>query len=226
MLRLRVQRSELTYEASLWPPLDMLIDSPGKGVSALLSEFNPWEVGISDISLDHGRLEDTGLSCEVDRLSASIVLRANRVEVRFAGFDKTGGGATEAVKAVWKAIASVAPEAAAKSHALLFEMDCAIQEGSYRELLDPFCRPHESLPKGSETAVVYYLPKDASQGLLDSSFVLNRSAEVAGGVLVAVTLVFEGDLRLEQIVETGREKLKDLLRCLGIAILQGSEASG
>jgi hypothetical protein len=41
-----------------------------------------------------------------------------------------------------------------------------------------------------------------------------------------VTLVFEGDLRLERIVESGRERLEDLLRCLDIAILQGSEVSG
>lgn len=226
MLQLRVHRSELTYQAALMPSLAAVIDTPGKAVSAFLSEFDRLDVDISDISLDDGPLEDKGVSCEVDKLDASIVLRADRVDVRFAGFDKIGGAATEAMQAVWKAIASVSPEAAAKSHSLLFEMDCAIPEGSYREALDPFCRPHESLPKGTETAVVYYLPKNASQRLLDSSFVLNRSAEVEGGVLVAVTLVFEGDLRVEQIVEAGCERLQDLLRCLGIAILQGSEASG
>jgi hypothetical protein len=226
MLQLRVHRSELTYQAALWPSLAAVIDSPGKAVSAFLAEFDHLDVGISDLSLDDGPLEDRGLRCEVDKLNASIVLRADRVEVRFAGFDKTGDGTTEAIQAVWKAIASVSPEAAAKSHALLFEMDCAIPEGSYREALDQFCRPHKNLPERTETAVVYYVPKDASRRLLDSSFVLNRSAEVEGGVLVAVTLVFEGDLRLERIVESGRERLEDLLRCLDIAILQGSEVSG
>ncbi|MGO9274071.1 MAG: hypothetical protein ACLQOO_28180 [Terriglobia bacterium] len=224
MLQLRVHRSELTYEATLWRPLAAVIDTPGKAVSAFLAEFDHLDVGISDLSLDDGPLEDKGLRCEVDKLDASIVLRADRVEIRFASIDKTGDDATGAMQAVWKAIAATSPQAAAKSHALLFEMDCAIPGGSYRGALDQFCRPHENLPEGTETAVVYYLPQDASQDLLNCSFVLNRSAEVQGGVLVAVTLVFEGNLRPERIVPAGRERLKDLLTRLDITLLQNAEA--
>ena len=46
-----------------------------------------------------------------------------------------------------------------------------------------YCGPYKGLPSGTETAVVYYLPPDRDQGFLDSSFVLNRSAEVEEGDL-------------------------------------------
>src|SRR5450759_1666887 len=93
-----------------------------------------------------------------------------------------------------------------------------------KQLIWTRVRPHENLPKGTETAVVYYLPQDGSQGFLDSSFVLNRSAEVEGGVLLAVTLVFEGKhLRPEGLVQAGRERLKDLLRSLDITVVKDSQ---
>jgi len=225
MLQLEVHRSELTYEAALSPVLAALIDTPGKFVSALLSEFDHLDVGVSDINIDDGPLEDKGLSCEVEKLDASIVLRADRVEIRFFAIDETGDDATEAIRGVWKAIASTSPAATAKSHSLLFEMDCALPNGSYRGALERFCRPHENLPNGTETAIVYYLPQDDSHGFLDSSFVLNRSAEVEGGVLLAVTLVFGGEhLRPDELVQAGRERLNDLLRSTDIKVLKGPKA--
>jgi hypothetical protein len=224
MLQLHVHRSELTYEAALSPPLAALIDTPGKVVSALLSEFDHLDVGVSDVSMDDGPLEDKGLSFEVEKLDASVLLRADRVEIRFFAIDETTDDATEAMRGVWKAIASTSPEATAKSHSFLFEMDCEFPTGSYRGALEQFCRPHDNLPKGTETAVVYYLPQDGSQGFLDSSFVLNRSAEVEGGVLLAVTLVFDGKhLRPEGLVQAGRERLKDLLRSLDITVVKDSQ---
>jgi hypothetical protein len=71
---------------------------------------------------------------------------------------------------------------------------------------------------------VYYLPQDRSQGFLDSSFMLNRSAEVEGGVLLAVTLVFEGKHSGDGLVEEARERLNDLLRSLDITLLKDSQA--
>jgi hypothetical protein len=226
MLQLRADRSELTYEATLAPSLAALIDTPGKVASALITEFDPLDVSLSDVSLDEGLLEDRGLSCEVEKVDASIVLRADRVEVRFFSIDETQAEATtQVMRGVWKAMASTSPEVAAQSHSLLFEMDCKLPIGSYRGALERFCKPHASLPKGTETAVVYYLPRDSSQGFLDSSFVLNRSAEVEGGVLLAVTLVFEGQhSRPDGLIEAARERLKDLLRSLDITLLKDSQA--
>lgn len=226
MLQLHVHRSELAYEAALSPPFAALIDTPGKVVSALLSEFDHLGVGVSDVSMDDGPLEDKGLSCDVEKLDVSILLRADRLEIRFFPIDETGDDAAEAIRGVWKAIASTSPEVTARSHSFLFEMDCELPTGSYRSALDLYCRPHENLPKGTETAVVYYLPKDGSQGFLDSSFVLNRSAEVDGGVLLAVTLVFEGQpVRPEGLVQAGRERLRDLLRDLDITVKDSQAGS-
>jgi len=190
-----------------------------------VSELNHLDVGISDVSIDDGPLEDRGLSCEVEKLDASILLRADRVEIRFFAIDDTGDDATEAMRGVWKAVTSTSPEATAKSHSLLFEMDCELAAGPYRVALEKFCRPHEGLPRGTETAVVYYLPQDSSQGFLDSSVVLNRSAEIEGGILLAVTLVFEGRyLRPEALVQAGRARLEDLLSSLDIQVLKDSQA--
>ena len=228
MLQLRAHRSELTYEATLAPSLAALIDTPGKLVSALICEFNHLDVSLSDVSLDEGPLEDRGLSCEVEKLDASILLRADRVEIHFFAIEETPVDATtQIMRGVWKAIASTSPEVTAESHSLLFEMDCELPIGSYREALERFCKPHESLPKGTETAVVYYLPQDRSQGFLDSSLVLNRSAEVEGGVLLAVTLAFDGKRSgPDGMLEAARERLQDLLRSLDITLLKDSEARG
>ena len=150
MLQLHVHRSELAYEAALSPPFAALIDTPGKVVSALLSEFDHLGVGVSDVSMDDGPLENKGLSCDVEKLDASILLRADRVEIRFFAIDETGDDAAEAIRGVWKAIASTSPEVTARSHSFLFEMDCELPTGSYRSALDLYCRPHENLPKGTD----------------------------------------------------------------------------
>jgi hypothetical protein len=227
MLQLRVHRSEQTYEAALSPSFGAIIDTPGRVFSALLSEFDHLDVGVSDFSLDEGSLEDKGLSCEVDKVDARVVLRADRAEIRFFAVDETGHGAIEAIRGVWKVLAFTAPEVTAKSHSLVFEMDCELPSGSYRGALEQFCRPHENLPQGTETAVVYYLPPDASKGFLDSSFVINRSAEVDGGVLLAVTLVFEGrHSRPDELVQSGRERLAELLKSLDITVTRNSKAGG
>lgn len=224
MLQLHIHRSELTYEAALSPSFATLIDRPGGVLSALLSEFGYLDVDVSDISMDGGLLEDKGLSCEVDKLDARVVLRADRIEIRFFGIEESGDGAAEAMRGVWKVIALTSPEVTAKSHSLLFEMDCELPNGSYRGALERFCRPHGNLPQGTETAVVYYLPPDASRGFLDSSFVLNRSAEVDGGVLLAVTLVFEGKhSRPDELIQAGRGRLAELMKSLDITAVRSSK---
>ena len=51
-----------------------------------------------------------------------------------------------------------------------------------------------------------------------SAIVLNRSVEDGKGILLEVTLVFEGSLDLERIFRAGRDRLKDLLQALDITV--------
>ena len=81
----------------------------------------------------------------------------------------------------------------AKTHSFLFEADMQIRGASYQELLNRLACPPESLPGGTETAVVYYLPGEPSRGYGESSLVLNRSAQVESGLQVNATLVYEAE---------------------------------
>ena len=226
MVQLQIQRSGLTYEAALGSCFGMLIDSPGRVLSAVLAEFANYDVAVSDLSIDGGNLEDRGISCEVEKLDASVTLRTDRVEIRFFDIEDTGDDTAAGVlQAIWKAIRVAAPEIAPRSHSLLYEMDCELPDGSYSKALKPFCAPPEMLPPGTETAIVYYLPPDTARGFLDSSVVLNRSSEVDGGVLLAVTLVFESGLAVPDVLQSGRQRLADLLKRLDLT-LAGSRTLG
>jgi len=213
-LQLRVHSSELTYEVALSPYFTAVIDVPGKVAGALASEFN---VSLVDIDVDDGRLEDRGLTCELDKASASVVLRADRFEVHFAAVDEGWDGPV--AQSVWQVLNACAPLVGAKSHSLLFEMNCELPAGTYGASLQQFCIAPTSLPKGTETAVVYYLPPDSSRALLDSNIVLNRSAEVEGGILLAATIVFDGDsVSRDDVFSVGRDRFGELLKSLNITL--------
>jgi hypothetical protein len=155
----------------------------------------------------------------VPKLDASVTLRADRVEIRFFGIEEAGDDtAAGALQAIWKAIRLSTPEIVPRSHSLLYEMDCEVPDGSYSKALEPFCAPAQTLPPETETAAVYYLPPNTEQGFLDSSIVLNRSAEVDGGVLLAVTLVFDGRQPVPEVLHSGRTRFADLLKRLDIMI--------
>jgi hypothetical protein len=219
MIQLRIHQWELTYQVALSPPVAALIDEPGRLASALVSQLEHFDLGLSDVSVDDGdgSLDDKGLSCELE-FDASILLRADRFEIHFLSMEATEDEkATELIRGTWQVLNSISPQINATSHSLLFEIDCEVPGSSYVRTLEQFCRPHENLPKGTETAVVYYLPHHGSQGFLDSSIVLNRSDEVEGGVLLAATFVFEGKrFGPEKIIDAGQERLKDLLSRLGV----------
>jgi hypothetical protein len=218
MLQLRVHRSALTYEVALSPYIAAVIDTPGEVAGLLASEFNHLNMDLSDIEVDDdGALEDKGLSCELDKLNASVVLRADRFEIHFDAADEIAH--TTISRGVWQVLAACSPRVNAKSHSVLFQMDCEFSAGTYSAALQTFCMPPTGLPKGTETAVVYYLPRDRTRGLLDSSIVLNRSAEVEGGILLEATIVFDGEnLGRDDAVSAGRERLNELLRSLNIMI--------
>jgi len=227
MIQLRVHQSELTYEGAFSPPIAALIDAPGGVASAVVSQFGHLDLSISDLSQDQGSLEDRGLSFEIAKFNADVLLRADRLEIRFFSIEDTGDDAAALVQGVWQVLASVSPETTLKSHSLRFEIDCEQMTGSYHSTLEGFCSPHQNLPKGTDTAVVYYLPPDSSEGFLDSNFVLNRSAEVQGGILLAVTLVFDGKtFRPEDGFRAGRKRLEDLLSRLDLELLLKDSQTG
>ena len=163
MIQLPVRRSELTYEVALSPLMSVLIDTPGRVASAFLLSFDRHGLTLSDLTIDDGLLEETGLSFELPKLYATVSIRADRFEIRFASMDATADQAQEILRGIWQAFASVSPEAQTTSHSLLFEIDCEPPE-SYRSILERFCPSCPSLPDGTAAAVVYYLPEDRSHG--------------------------------------------------------------
>jgi hypothetical protein len=144
-------------------------------------------------------------------------VRVDRFEINFWSADS--GRHAEFVASVWRAVAACAPEVAAKSYSILFEVDGEFSGNAYGPALAEYCKPLESLPKGTETAVVYYLPPDTDQGFLDSSIVLNRSSEVEGGILIAATLDFGGSTSdKSRLIPSARKRFLELLGSLQIAI--------
>ena len=225
MIQLRVHQSEVTFGTALSPPVPALVDSPGKIASILVSHLDKFGVSLSDITVDDGLLEDRGLSCEVQELEASVLLRADRVEIRFSSIEDTEGEiASTVVQEIGRLVTVVSPDVIARSHSVLFEIDCEALRSTYRGVLEKFCQPPGSFPKDTETAIVYYLPGDGEKGFLDSSLVLNRSAEVDGGVFREATLVFEGKaLGLEGVIPAARARLTELLKKLDVVLLQDGE---
>lgn len=212
-LHLRIHRSELTYEAELAPFVSAVIDAPGKVAAALVSELQP-NLTLADIEANDGRLEDRGLNCDIEQLDVSVVLRADRFEILFTSHEPENWNGL--VESIWRALSSCSEGVAAISHSLQFEVDCEFVAGTYADALSTFCKPPEALPKGTESAAIFYLPPDASVGLRDSNIVLNRSSEVEGGILVAVTIVFDGGRSVQDVTASGIQRFDQVLQFLGI----------
>jgi len=226
MFHLRVHQCGLTYQGELSPPVPVLIDAPGNLASALVAKFEDRGVGLADLRINEGGLEERGLTCEIGELEASLSLQADLIELRFSSIESTGDArATDAIRSVWQVLSATGPVTSAKSHSLLFEFDCEAVAGSYQRSLDGFCRAPESLPAGTETAVVYYLPREDSRGYLDSNIVLNRSAQLDGGVLLAVNLVFDGKMcASDTVISRARTRLEDLLSRLEVTLSRAGQA--
>ena len=93
MIQLRVRQCELNYEMALSPPVSAVTDAPGELTSALVSRLDRFGLSLSEVTIDdEPSFEDRGLSCEVEKLDACIVLRADRFEVHFLSIEETGDG--------------------------------------------------------------------------------------------------------------------------------------
>jgi hypothetical protein len=220
MIQLRVRRSELTYEGELSPPVPALIDGPGRLAVDLVAKFDHLGLSLADLTIDDGEPEDRGLTCELEKLEARVSLRADWLEVCFSAIEKTGDDrAADTIRRLWQVLSAAAPATSVKSHSVHFEIDCEALGGTYQQSLDSLCRAPGGLPSGTETAVVYYLPREDGRGYLDSSIVLNRSAEVDGGVLLAATFVFDGNMfASDAAISLARTRLQDLLSRLEVRL--------
>jgi hypothetical protein len=219
MALLRVSRGEFTYQIFLSPPQGSIIDTPGKIASALASQLGHIGLELPDIAIDEGTLEERGLSFDLEEPAANVLLRADRIEFRFSSLSLSDEETSiEVVRSTLQALFGNSPSFGTQSHSLQFELDGIPIGQSYSEIMGDYCRPHSSLPPGTETAVVYYLPADPDGGLLESNLVLNRSGDLAGGLTVAATIVFSGELSAERAIPAGRSKLEEILNGLNLEL--------
>src|SRR5438876_11069833 len=108
MIQLRIYQWELTYQVALSPPVAALIDEPGRLASALVSQLEHFDLGLSDVSVDDGdgSLDDKGLSCELEKFHASILLRADGFEIHFREATEDEK-ATELIRGTWQVLNSI-----------------------------------------------------------------------------------------------------------------------
>lgn len=216
MAQLHMERCELTYEGSFLKPEFWLVDSPGKVCDILLEALDAFGCTAADLVLEEGEPGERGVTCNVDDLDARVTIHGDRIEIHCSNFaNGSAAKITTILTNVWAALAG--PGAAAKTHSFLFEADTEIRGASYREALNRLAPVPQSLPSGTETAVVYYLPAEPGSGRRESSLVLNRSAEGERGLQVNATLVYEAEsVKPEAAISAAENRLGDLLRDLGL----------
>ncbi|SPF41766.1 hypothetical protein SBA4_2790005 [Candidatus Sulfopaludibacter sp. SbA4] len=218
MTQLHVEQCELTYEGAFVKPALSLVDSPGKLSDLLLEALESFGCTGSDLFLAKGALGERGVTCEVRGLGTGVTLLGDRMEVHCANFvNATAASVATMLENVWSGLAQLNGRVVAKTHSFLFEANTRIRGASYQEVLNRLARAPESLPGGTETAVVYYLPAEPDRGYGESSLVLNRSAEVECGLQVAATLVYEAEsVKPEAAILAAKDRLSELLRNLGL----------
>jgi hypothetical protein len=216
MTQLHVAHCELTYEGAFEMPAFRLVDTPGRLYDLLLEALSPFGCDSSDLGLEEDEPFARGVACDIDELDARVTLLGDRVEIYCANFvTGTAAGVGTMLENVWLGLSGLDARLAAKTHTFLFEADVQVCGSSYRELLNRLAPAPETLPHGTETAVVYYLPADAAKGYGESSLVLNRSDGVDTGLQVNATLVYEaGALKPASLVSNAMARHSELLRNL------------
>lgn len=155
----------------------------------------------------------------MDELDARVTVYGDRVEVSCPKFVVGSvAGISTVLENVWSRLAGLNVGAVAKTHSVLFEADMRIRGASYQEALNRLAQPPESLPAGTETAIVYYLPGEPSRGFAESNLVLNRSYGAEHGLQVSATLVYEAEsVKPEASVLSAYNRFRELLGNLGLA---------
>ncbi len=218
MTQLHLEKCELTYEGAFVKPVFSLVDGPGELCDLLLDALSAFGCTSADLVLEEGEPGERGVACEVDELDTRVTLHGDRIVVHCANF--VAGAAANVgtvLENVWSGLAGLNAGTAPKTHSFLFEADMEIRGASYQELLNRLARAPESLPAGTETAVVYYLPGEPGRGYGESSLVLNRSAGVERGLQVNATLVYEAEsVKPAAAISSAKNRLSELLRNLGL----------
>jgi hypothetical protein len=188
----------------------------------LLDALEAFGCSGSDLVLEEGEPDERGVACEVDEFDARVALYGDRIEASCTKFVfGTAASIGTILENVWSRLTELNAGTAAKTHSILFEADMRILGASYQQLLNRLAQPPESLPAGTETAIVYYLPGEASRGFAESSLVLNRSDGVEHGLQVSATLVYEaGSLKPAAAVLSAYSRLRELLRNLGLECVE------
>lgn len=217
MTKLHTERCELTYEGAYVKPAFSMVDSPGRLCDLLLNALEAFGCTSADLLLEEGEPGERGVACDVDELDARVTLYGDWIEIHCSNF--TIGAVANVgtvLEKVWSGLTGLNAHVVPKTHSFLFEADMQILRASYQELLNRLARVPESLPSGTETAVVYYLPGEPSRGYGESSLVLHRSADVERGLQVNATLVYEAEsLKPAAALSAARNRLGELLRYLG-----------
>jgi len=217
MIQLHVEQCELTYEGAFVKPALSLVDSPGELSDLLLEALESFGCTGADLFLVKGEPGERGVACEVSELETRVTLLGDRMEIHCANFlTPTAAGVATMLENVWSGLARLNARVIAKTHSFQFDADVRIRGLSYQELLNRLARAPESLPGGTETAVVYYLPGEPGKGYGESSLVLNRSAVVGRGLQVNATLVYEAEsVKAAAAISAANSRLGELLRNLG-----------
>lgn len=196
MTQLKVEQCALTYQGAFEKPAFSLSDSPGRLCDLLLDALEAFGCTGDDLLREEGEPGEQGVTCEVGELETRVSLYGDRVEIHCEAFP-TGNADTACTTAdiakmmdsLWFGLAALNTSIAARTHSFLFEADVRIRGASYREVLNRLAPAPESLPGGTETAIVYYLPAERGKGYGESSIVLNRLPGVERGLQVNATLV-------------------------------------
>ncbi|MGO4879269.1 MAG: hypothetical protein ACLP59_00430 [Bryobacteraceae bacterium] len=216
MIQLHTEQCELTYEGAFVKPAFALTDCPGKVSELLLDALQGFGCTGADLTLEEGELGERGVACQVDELNVRVAIYGDRVEVSCTTFIAASTSAICTVlENVWPRLTKFHASASAKTHSFLFEADTRVEQASYQEILNHVARPPESLPAGTETAIVYYFPAEPSKGYAESSLVLNRS-QIDDGLQVNATLVYEAESKNPAAaLQAANDRLRELLGNLG-----------
>jgi hypothetical protein len=220
MTRLHIGQCELTYEGAFVQPAFSLVDAPGKLCDLLLDALVDFGLTSADLSTDKGgepsEPSEWRVTCDVNEIETQASLHGDRIEVHCANFSEplTARVAT-ILENTWSRLAALNAGPVPKTHSFLIEADAEIRGASYQELLNRLARPPESLPPGTETAIVYYLPREPERGYVESSLVLNHAGGIEHGLEINATLVFEASVvKPAASIAAARNRFRELLQCL------------
>jgi hypothetical protein len=219
MTQLHFERCELTYEGSFAKPAFWLIDAPGKLCDLLVEVLQSFGCTSADLVFEeNGEPVGRGVTCEVDELDARVSVYGDRIELTSENFvAETAPSATMLLGSLWSGLSMLSAVVVPKTHSFLFEADAEIRGAPYQVVLNRLARPADSLPPGTETAVVYYLPRESDRFYGESSLVLNRSVFVERGLQVNATLVYEAQAgKAAPTISAAQQRLRELIRSIGL----------